>query len=123
MGLPRCSSSSSSSNICKKLMLQGTRYVKLVPLSIVVARQEHLTAMAQAVDVMIFGDSITEAFRGTTQSHDDPTWDFNRMEFERLIGSQYKAAVCSIAGQGGITRCIQVCHTKWAHYPGVAATV
>ena len=65
--------------------------------------QAHLTAVpAQALDVIIYGDSITEAFRGATQGHDDPTWDFNRLEFERLIGSQYKAAVYSIAGQEGI---------------------
>lgn len=43
-------------------------------------------------------DSITEAFRGTMQGLPEPCWTENRVAFEKLIGSKYRAAVFSIAG-------------------------
>ncbi len=71
----------------------------------------------QAFDVIIYGDSITEAFRGTTQGRSDPLWDENRYWFQQLIGSQYRAAVYSIAGKCN-TGAARLCSPPPTLFPG-----
>lgn len=61
---------------------------------------------AQAYDVLIFGDSITEAFLGTSMGFDDPSYDENKRAFQELIASRYRAGVRSMAGaRGSSCRC------------------
>lgn len=59
----------------------------------------HPPTHSQAFDALIFGDSITEAFRGTCMGFGDASWEENRRAFEAAVGSRFRTAVFSKAGK------------------------
>lgn len=52
----------------------------------------------QTVDLMVFGDSITESFRGTAFGIPQPKFEANKAAWDTLVTSKYSNLVFSIAG-------------------------